>query len=143
MLEMSHIILTGTPSLRVYLQATGAANQRVGQLPEWLTLRLSPMAKVDSLLPARYAAFSAGFSLLRGDLSILPLPEPVLSWGLDASAGWLLPAGQLALRGEGTLWWRFLPGHNLGGRLFLSRAQSGRAGETERGLEIRYALAWY
>ena len=141
-LEASHHLLTTSPSLRAYLQAAAATNQRAGLLPAGLAARLGAGATMDSILPARYAAFSLGLAVARGDLSALPLPLPFLSWGFDLSAGWLLPAGQLALRGEGALWWRFVPGHNLGGRIFLSRSQGGRAGESERGLELGYAIAW-
>jgi hypothetical protein len=141
-LDATHHLLLGSPALRVYVQAAGAASQRAAELPATLALRLSPTATMDTILPEYYAAFSAGVSLARGELSLLALPVPMLSWGLDLSAGWLLPAQQLALRGEGALWWRFLPGHNLGGRIFLSRSQRGRAGESERGLELRYVIAW-
>ena len=141
-LELSHHLLTGSPALRVFAQAAAAANQRAAVLPSALALRLDPSATWRASCPGATPPSSAGLSLARGELSLLPLPVPLLSWGLDLSAGWLMPAGQLALRGEGTLWWRFLPGHNLGGRLFVSRSQGGRAGETERGLELRYAIAW-
>jgi hypothetical protein len=105
-------------------------------------LRLRPDATMDLVLPERYASLTFGLALARGELSALPLPLAGLSWGLDLAAGWLMPAAQLALRAEGALRWRFLPGHNFGGRIFISRAQGGRAGEAERGLEIGYAIAW-
>ncbi len=143
LVDASHLLLSGSPSLRAYLQAAASANQRAAEVPAALAMRLAPGVTMDAILPGRYAAFSTGISLGTGDLGLVPMPVSVFSWGLDLSAGWLLPAGQLALRGDGVLHWRFLPGHDLGGRLFLSRSQSGRAGETERGLELRYVIAWY
>jgi tetratricopeptide (TPR) repeat protein len=123
------------PELRFFTQGTIAHATLAGAVPRSLQGVLGPRAGLGLLLAPHWASLVGGASLASG-----PAAGTRLRYSLDATTGWLEPAGTLVFRVEASAGFRLLSHQVLALRTFMARGQGGRAAETERGFLVSYEL---